>query len=305
MTRHVADHHPDIQILKCNKCRLEFQSEAELNSHTANQHVFKCNDCSYEAHSPTIMDNHTNEKHSWSKTEDILLVLDSHANTVKPRTIERRLKGKLFAPCYSRPKEGRAYCSTSSWPNAKYPENSMETKVKELLKVRPYRGAVMMAPCNDISNIKDLRWEEQYRMAEKSALNTVAVVEEALQDFPGLERFLLLEYPPRADSQRLSNLSEFASFCLRETALKSKYGSRIMVKPLDCLNNASNYKVFGPTNRGPRFDGIHLRGKQGKHLFTNDIIFSLESACMTSMPTNSQENKVEEVATSNRYSLLN
>ena len=181
----------------------------------------------------------------------------------------------------------------------------METKVKELLKVRPFRGAVMMAPCNDISNLKDLGWEEQYKMAEKSALNTVAVVEEALEDFPGLERFLLLEYPPRADSERLSSLSDFASFCLRETALRSKYGSRIMVKPLECLNNASNYKVFGPTNRGPRFDGIHLRGKQGKHLFTNDIIFALESAGMTSITNNSQEHEVEGVPTSNMYSLLN
>ena len=142
-------------------------------------------------------------------------------------------------------------------------------------------------------------------MAEKSALNTVAVVEEALEDFPLLKRFLLLEYPPRADCQQLSNLSEFASFCLRETALKSKYGSRIMVKRLDCLNNASNYKVFGPTNRGPRFDGIHLRGKQGKNPLTLDIISALEFAGMTSMNTASQRPEVEGVATSNRFTLLN
>ena len=125
-------------------------------------------------------------------------------------------------------------------------------------------------------------------MAEKSALNTVAV-----------------EYPQRADCQQLSNLSEFASFCLRETALKSKYGSRIMVKPLDCLNNASNYKVFGPTNRGPRFDGIHLRGKQGKNPLTLDIISALETAGMTSMNTASQRPEGEGVATRNMFTLLN
>ena len=149
---------------------------------------------------------------------------------MKPRTIERKLKGMLFAPCYYRPKEWRAYCSTSSWPNAKYPENSMESKVKGLLKVRQFWSAIMMAPCNDIYNIKDFGWEEQYKMAEKSALNTVAVVEEALEDFPDLKRFLLLEYPPRADSDRLSSLSEFASFFLKETVLRSKYGSRITVR---------------------------------------------------------------------------
>ena len=159
VTSHVENHHQDVQMFKCNKCNHDCQSEAELNVHTTNVHVFKCNDYSYEADSRTGINSHTSENHGGSNTEDILLILDSHANTVKPRTIERKLKGKLFAPCYSRPKEGRAYCSTSNWPNAKYPESSMETKVKELLKVRPYRGAVMMAPCNDISNIKDLEWE--------------------------------------------------------------------------------------------------------------------------------------------------
>ena len=78
----------------------------------------------------------------------------------------------------------------------KYPENSMDVKVTELLQVRPYRGAVMMAPCNDITNIKDLGHKKQYEMAEKRANDTVAVVKQALEAFPNLDKFFLLEYPP-------------------------------------------------------------------------------------------------------------
>ena len=37
--------------------------------------------------------------------------------------------------------------------------------------------------------------EEQYQMSEKSAINTVLVLEQALEAFPSLDRFLLLEYP--------------------------------------------------------------------------------------------------------------
>ena len=122
--------------------------------------------------------------------------MDSHTQSIEPRIIEKKLKGKLFTPGYTRPKEGRVYCSDSNWPNAKYPENSMEMKVTELLNVRPYKGAVIMAPGNDITNIKDMTTEEQYQMAEKSAQHTVSVVEQALEAFPSLEQFLVLEYPP-------------------------------------------------------------------------------------------------------------
>ena len=179
----------------------------------------------------------------------------------------------------------------------------MDVKVPELLKVRPYRGAVMMAPCNDITNIKDLGHEEQYKLAEMSAINTVSVARQALEAFPNLDKFLLLEYPPRADSNQLANLTEYANFCLRDTVEKSTLGSRIGVGSLDGLYNSSNYHVFGPTNRGPRFDGIHLRGRKGGNLFTNDVINALEAFGMTkNISTN---NQVQGVTTSNMFNVLN
>ena len=143
-------------------------------------------------------------------------------------------------------------------------------------------------------------------MAEKSAQNTVAVVKQALEAFPNLDKFLLLEYPPRADSIQLANLTDYANFCLRETVDKSGMGSRIGVRALNGLYNSSNYHVFGPTNRGPRFDGIHLRGRQGKNIFTNDIIRALESSGMTRSTSNSNQVAGREgVATSDQFTLLN
>ena len=201
--------------------------------------------CQFETNTSRDLQSHTSANHT--QTEDILLLLDSHVQTVKPRTIERRLRGKLFTPGYTRPKEGRVYCSSRDWPNVKYPENSMDVKVAELLKVRPYRGAVMMAPCNDISNLKDLEHEEQYKMAEKSAHNTVAVVRKALETFPSLDKFLLLEYPPRADSNQLVELTEHANFCLRETVDKSGLGSRIGIKTMGCTTPATTTYLAPPT----------------------------------------------------------
>ena len=321
VTNHVQEQHPEIHT--CSHCQSKFNLQTELESHVVHAHParpsevhqessptieqpeqFKCDVCMFEANTSHELERHLSVNHS--KTEDILLLLDSHVQTVKPRVIEKRLRGKLFTPGYTKPKEGRVYCSSGSWPNVKYPENSMDVKVMELLKVRPYRGAVMMAPCNDITNIKDLGHKEQYEMAEKSANNTVAVVKEALEAFPNLDKFLLLEYPPRADSYQLANLTEYANFGLRETVHKSGLGSRIGVGALDGLYNSSNYHTFGPTNRGPRFDGIHLRGKQGKNIFTNDIIRALESSGMTRNTSNTNQVADQEgVATSNRFTLLN
>ena len=124
----------------------------------------------------------------------------------------------------------------SDWPNARFPENSYDKKVNELLNARPYKSVVSMSPDNDISNIKDMSRKEQYEMAEKSALNTIAVAEKALSKFPRLEKFLLLEYLPRADSHQLAELVDYTNFILREMAKKSEFRSKIEVKPLAKLN---------------------------------------------------------------------
>ena len=178
----------------------------------------------------------------------------------------------------------------------------MEVKVTELLSVRPYKGAVMIAPCNDITNICDMEREKQYQMAEQSALNTLAVTEQALEAFPNLQKFLLLEYPPRADSSQLAELNDYANFCLREAVIKSQFQGRIALRTLDNLYSASNYKLFGPTNKGPRYDGIHFRGRQGPNLLTNDVINALKSTGMTK--TNTNTNQVEGLPTHNMFSQL-
>ena len=83
-------------------------------------------------------------------------------------------------------------------------------------------------------------------------------------------------------------------------------GSRILTRPLDCLDLSSNYKVFGPVNKGGRYDGIHFRGRQGKHIFTEDIINALGSAGMTrTLAASNQMSGREGVVTYNRFSPLN
>ena len=243
--------------------------------------TIKCNNCNFEVESFIDLDKHivSTHKRPNHKTEDVLLLGDSLTQYLKPRLIEKHLKGKLFSPCWSRPKEGRAYCSSSNWPNARFPNSSIDRKLPELLAVRPYKGVVMPLPANDLTNIKDLSRKDQFLKAEKSSLNVLAVAEKALRDFPTLKTVLLLEHPPRDDS--LAEVNEYSNSVLRAAAENSTLNDRIKVRALDSLNMASRRDVFGPANGSSWFDGIHLRGKQGSTLFTKDIIADLKDANMT------------------------
>ena len=328
---------PSKQNFKCTECNYQAKEEDNVIKHIESKHAailnpmkvptrqeFKCIICNYQGRLETDVTNHIEKNHSevfspanvptrnpTHTTEDILLLGSSHMQSVMPTHIEKALKCKVFTPGRY-PGAGRMYCSSSDWPKAKYPQNSMAKKVPEMLKVRPYKMAVLMSPDNDISILKGMEKSEQYRMAEKSAKNTVKVAEKALEDFPNLGKILLLEYLPRADNQ--AELVDYSNFVLQETATKAGLGDRIVVKPLTNLNSASNYNIFGPPNSDPKFNGIHLRGKHGSWLFTRDIINNIKSANQTPNSwrtvTNSSRTlrasaQQEEVTTTNQYNLLN
>ena len=83
------------------------------------------------------------------------------------------------------PRTGRAYCSSRDGPNARFPANNLEDKVMEQMAVREHSLLVFRAPCNDISNITDIRdISEKHRLAVKTSENCIAIAEKALRKFP-------------------------------------------------------------------------------------------------------------------------
>ena len=111
-----------------------------------------------------------------------------------------------------------------------------------------------------IYNIK----ADQYSMAKKSALNMLALAEKALRENSTLERLVLMEYPPRADSEQLGEISQYGNTVLRTEVNKSEFRRQIVVGSMGNLKYSSLEEMvdrFGPRNVHPRFDGIHLRPK--------------------------------------------
>ena len=263
-------------------------------------HNFNCHQCRHRASSNELLRQHIAVEHNrYVNLPNWFMVGDSHLNTVDNRMVEKATKGKLFCPGSIHPKEGRAYWSTRQWPNAKFPDNNHTEMVPRLLSQRPFKGGIILAPGNDISNLVNFSEAEQYSMAEQSALNMVKVAERALENNSTLEKIVLIEYPPRADNVDLAWATEHANQALRKTVDRSRFRQQIGVGNMNKLKFSNKDEMvarFGPQNRNPRYDGIHFRGRQGKHIYTESIIAAVRA---TSSPKNTAGQQYKYVSPRN------
>ena len=128
-------------------------------------------------------------------------------------------------------KPGRAYCSVSSWPGAKYPESSLETVVPQLLgqAKSPVTTLVIQSPSSDITNLQEMPDGRHKDLVIQSAENVVSTVERALAANPSLRKAVILEQLPRKDSIHLFSLTHVYNTTLQELAAASRHNSRLVV----------------------------------------------------------------------------
>jgi hypothetical protein len=170
---------------------------------------------------------------------------------------------------------------TRSWPGALFPDSNLAERLPTLLAERPYKSLIVLTPSNNIKNLENYDRPRQNELAVKTALDTVSIVQKALVQSSSLEKAVLVELPPRTDSGRLSELTEFSNSALREAVRKSTCRRKITIASLDMLYQHSNLDIFG-SHSSPRYDGIHLRGKLGPVVFTNCLLTAVASAGLTS-----------------------
>ena len=104
-----------------------------------------------------------NTRHLPGSAPLTLLVGDSHLGSLNVREVEKGLgrRAMMVTPGVTRPAEDRAYCSTPEWPGARYPQNSLKQMVPELLGERKYTNLIMIAPTNDISNLREIKSRQE------------------------------------------------------------------------------------------------------------------------------------------------
>ena len=287
--KHIADQHPD--SYSCKNCQEKFKTRSDLDGHMKINHL-------PEKEPPIeIVDIEDNDEESgWN-----LIVGDSHIKSLNMRKLENALKGKrLSNPAASKPREASAYTTTKYWPNAKWPESNLEDRVPQLLSEKKYSNLIVLTPSNNLKNIEDMPENEQNQMAIDTPCETLSIVEKALKDNPTLKTAVIVELPPRNDSYKLSELTEFSNFVLKGAVKKSKYRNQISIATLDAMYDYSDKDIFGSQNYF-KYDGIHMHGKLGKQVYSNSILMALESAGLTSTEPSIANSPV---TTSNRYSAL-
>jgi hypothetical protein len=161
---------------------------------------------------------------------------------------------------------------------------------------------ITLAPSNNIKNAEGMENNEQFKMAEETALATLAIVEKALEDSETLESAVIMELPPRADSAKLQDLSEYCNFVLREAAVTSKHKQKITIGSFDSLYNFSNNDIFGPPS-STRYDGIHMRGDWGSEAFTDCIRAAVRSSRFPSNMSTTTST-FTPISTSNQFQVL-
>ena len=232
------------------------------------------------------MDNHIKSIHErpHHRSEEVsftLLVGDSHIGSIRRRKVEKAMGrgARLVTPGATRPGEDRSYCSSADWPEAWYKQNSLVQMVPELLGERRYQNLIMMAPCNDISNLVNIKsQQERENLASLSARNTVYVAEQALEKFPSLNEVLIMEQPVRVDE--LADLSKLSISKLKEFARSSPLAGRIRIgynQAELCKTKKQKKAVFGLPS-SPKVDGVHMRGEDGQFFLTDAIVKAVRCA---------------------------
>ena len=144
---------------------------------------------------------------------------------------------------------------------------------------------ITLAPSNNITNIKYMENHLQNESAEHTALETLAIVEKAIQDSDTLEDAIIVELPPRVVSERLQYLTEYSNSVHREAVRKSSLKHKITVASLDALWEYIEQDIYGHPSSS-RYDGIHMRGKYGSRAYTQCIQEAVRSSKVCHNPTN-------------------
>ena len=303
-----ARHSKEPKPVKCPMCNYKNNSGSKVTKHVEEQHPEKheCDICKKSFTSEDNLKTHTTDKHKQQTANNVdwgLIVGDSHIKSVNTRRLEKACRGKrLRNPASTKPKEGSAYTTTRYWPNARFPENNLEQTVPKLLSERKYDYLITLTPSNNIKNVEDMESNEQYNMAESTALETLAIVEKALEKSNTLKHAVIMELPPRADSARLQSLTEFCNFVLRDIVFRSKHKQKITLGSFDRLYDFSEDDLFGHQS-STSYDGIHLRGDWGTEAFTDCIRAAVRhsrfsSSLATTSPTPAP------ISTSNQFQVL-
>ena len=138
-----------------------------------------------------------------------------------------------------------------------------------MLRDGKYNYLIMAMPSVDITNLPgdDVNDFFLRQEASTSSFKMVKTSESALRDF-NIKEVLLVERAPRHDKK--AALSEFANEEMHRYLEESEYRDKIKTgkHSLDFEEGKERDAVYGTKLTHARYDGYHLRGKEGRNAMT-------------------------------------
>ena len=217
-------------------------------------------------------------KSAFNLKSKILYVADSVGNTANVRILENVTNTRIST--------ARAYSSVND-KTARWPEYNHSDVVKYSLKNSgrdKYDMLVMAAPTVDISNMDTSKLcpsdntEVFKQKAVASAQNMFSLAQTSLEQYPTLNKVVIMEHPPRFDAQNVDptllkhNLAKLANTTLNQLWLNSTLKDKIIIgrHSLECHGIGRSHLDRYESSAG-RYDGVHLYGKTGVRDYTNSV----------------------------------
>ena len=202
-------------------------------------------------------------------------------------------------------KHTKAYTATYS-PEAHLPNKNFLDVLDNELANEAFKVLVIGGGSADITNINtqinpEENIESMREEASKSAKELFCLAESALANFPSLQKVVLMKRTPRYDpievdplglKPQLSSLADSVSFgywC------ESKYRDKIILGGHTIPHGDFQHKqVFGvPGSNG--YDGLHMKGPDGKQFLTQSILKVLVKANLAeqNLPARNVQNSIQ------------
>ena len=202
-----------------------------------------------------------------SKRPKVLFIADSVGSNADIRHLEEATNSLIYTE--------KAYGSAYK-PDALKPGQNFLQVASTAPKKRNYSFAVLQSSSTDITNLNTtLPLEYLKHEVTISSKNTIAAANRILEGNPTIEKVLILERAPRFDTktavplQLKSELSDFANNVLKQELNKSGIGNRVFLGS-HSLPKHLQENLYGHSDHYG-YDGIHLRGPQGKNHFTRSL----------------------------------
>ena len=209
----------------------------------------------------------------------VLYVGDSIAHNVEIKHIENRTGSRIT----SKKAYSSIHCKKARWPNANV-KDITEKALSEAHKDDKYEHVVLSAPTVDVTNLdtSKIQPSDNVEVFKQevfiSCKNMMTVAQNALVTHPNIKNVVILEHPPRFDTEDKDPLSikpelaKYANSVYRQLWFESNLKHKIVVgqHKLEC-SEKTRFDRF--TNRmNGRYDGVHMYGAAGRKAYTDSVL---------------------------------